>query len=59
MWAVLCIRRSEGSHVISLYSTRAVQCGLSCASGEVEDLMLNPYTGHEQFNVGSPMHHEK
>ena len=42
MWAVLCIRRSEGSHVISLYSTWAVQCGLSCKSGVVKDLMLNP-----------------
>ena len=39
--------------------TGAVQCGLSCASGEVKDHMLNPYTAHEQFNVGCPMHQEK
>ena len=59
MWAVLCIRRSEGSHAKSLYSTWAVQCRLSCASGEVKYLMLNPYTAHEQLNVGCLVHQEK
>ena len=25
-------------------------------SGDVKDVMLNPYIAHEQFNVGCPVH---
>ena len=61
MWDVLCIRRCEGSHAKSLYSTHAVQGGLSCMSGEAKDVMISSPTviyhdhtsGHMQVQMTS------